>query len=324
MRGFSDMPDKTDYDLIILGAGPAGMTAGVYAARKQMDVLIISEDVGGQAMWSAGIENYLGFIFISGPELVRKFEEHVSTFSIPQQFTKTTRLTRQGETFRVDTADGRAFTARAVVVATGKSPKLLGAPGEKEFTGRGVTYCATCDAPLFSGQNVAVVGGGNSGLDAAVQLMKICLKVYVIERGPELRADAIMIEQVKAADNVEILTGTEVSKITGDAFVSAITVGGVDGGEPRQLEVQGVFVEVGLTPNTDFAKEVLRLNPLGEIPVDCAARTGVPGLYAAGDVTDVPEKQIIIAAGDGAKAALGAYSYLVRRPSVDDWGPRAK
>lgn len=314
------MPDKTHYDLIILGAGPAGMAAGVYAARKQMDVLIISDNVGGQAMWSAGIENYLGFIFISGPDLVHKFEEHVGTFGIPQQFTKVTRLTRHGETFRVDTSDGRAFTAAAVIVATGKSPKMLGAPGEKEFTGRGVTYCATCDAPLFAGQNIAVVGGGNSGLDAAVQLIKICPKVYVIERDAELRADAIMIEQVKAADNVEVLTGTEVRKITGDAFVTAITVGSVDGGEPRQLEVQGVFVEVGLTPSTDFAKGVLWLNPRGEIPVDCAARTGVPGLYAAGDVSDVPEKQIIIAAGDGAKAALGAYSYLVRRPSIDVLG----
>lgn len=316
------MPDKTDYELVILGAGPAGMTAGVYAARKKMDVLIISDNVGGQALWSSGIENYLGFIFISGPELVSKFEEHVNTFGIPREFTKTSRLSRRGDSFEIDTDDGRAFTAQAVIVATGKSPRMLGVPGEKEFSGKGVTYCATCDGPLFAGQVVAVVGGGNSGLDAAVQLMKICPKVYVIERGPMLIADEIMIQKVNAAENIEILTGTAVSEITGEGFVSAMQVRNIETSEQRVIDLQGVFVEVGLTPNADFARDVVRLNPLGEIPVDCAARTGIPGLYAAGDVTDVPEKQIIIAAGDGAKAALGAYSYLVRRPSVDDWGPR--
>jgi alkyl hydroperoxide reductase subunit F len=317
------MPDKTHYDLIILGAGPAGMTAVVYAARKQMDLVIISEDVGGQAMWSSAIENYLGYKFIAGPDLVQKFDEHVRTFNVPQEYTKATRLTRSGDTFRVETRDGREFTARAVIVSTGKSPKMLGIPGEKEFGGRGVTYCATCDGPLYAGKDVAVVGGGNSGLDAVVQLMKICPKVYVVERDAKLRADAIMIKQAEAASNVEILTGTAATEIVGETFVSGMKVDAVDGGKPRQLDVQGVFVEVGLIPNADFAKGVVRLNPVGEIPVDCAARTGVPGLYAAGDVTDVPEKQIIIAAGDGAKAALGAYAYLVRLPvAADDWGPR--
>lgn len=317
------MSDRTNYDLIILGAGPAGMTAAVYAARKQMDMLIISENIGGQATWSSGIENYLGFIFIPGPELVQKFEEHISTYSVPREFTKATRLTKQGEFFLIETEDGRALSARAVIVATGKSPRMLGIPGEKEFSGKGVTYCATCDGPLFAGMNVVVVGGGNSGLDAAVQLMKICPKVFVVEREPRLRADAIMIKHVEDAPNVEILTGTAIKSITGENFVSAITVSNMDSGVERQLNVTGVFVEVGLIPNADFVKEVVRLNPIGEIPVDCAARTGIPGLYAAGDVTDVPEKQIIIAAGDGAKAALGAYSYLVRLPVADDWGPRA-
>lgn len=317
------MSDKTHYDLIILGLGPAGMTAAVYAARKQMDVLILSEDVGGQATLSAGIENYLGFIFIPGPDLVQRFEEHIRAYSIPREFVRASKLIKQNELFQIDTDDGRVFFARAVIVATGKSPRMLGVPGEKEFTGKGVTYCATCDGPLFAGANVAVVGGGNSGLDAAVQLMKICPKVSIIERDPRLRADAIMMKHVESAPNVEILTGTAVKEINGDGFVNAITVFDVNSGEDRRLDVTGVFVEVGLTPNADFVKGVVRLNPIGEIPVDCAARTGIPGLYAAGDVTDVPEKQIIIAAGDGAKAALGAYSYLVRLPVADDWGPRA-
>lgn len=311
------MADKTYYDLIILGAGPAGMTAAVYAARKQMDMLVITENVGGQTTWSSDIENYLGFRLITGPELVAKFEEHVNTFSIPREFTRVTGLTRPGPAFRVETEDGRSFAARAVIVATGKSPRTLGVPGEKQFTGRGVTYCATCDGPLFAGKNVAVVGGGNSGLDAAIQLMKICPKVYIVEVEPRLRADQVMVSQARAAGNVEILTGTSVSDILGDGFVNAVTV--ATGGEARRLDVEGVFVEVGLIPNADFVGDVVRLNPVGEIPVDCAARTGIPGLYAAGDVTDVPEKQIIIAAGDGAKAALGAYSYLVRLPGSGDW-----
>ena len=316
------MPDRMDYELIILGAGPAGMTAGVYAARKQMDVLIISENVGGQAMWSAGIENYLGFIFIPGPELVKKFEEHVSKFNIPREFTKATRLGRRGSGFEIDTEDGRTFTAKAVIVATGKSPRMLGVPGESEYTGKGVTYCATCDGPMFAGQTVAVVGGGNSGLDAVIQLMKICPRVYLIERGHKLFADEVVVEQAQTASNVEILLETVVTKIVGESFVSGMELENLNTGEIRRLDLQGVFVEVGLSPNADFAREALRLNPQGEIPVDCAARTGVPGLYAAGDVTDVPEKQIIIAAGDGAKAALGAYSYLVRQPKVEDWGQR--
>jgi alkyl hydroperoxide reductase subunit F len=196
---------------------------------------------------------------------------------------------------------------------------MLNVPGEKEFTGRGVTYCATCDGPLYADKVVAVVGGGNSGLDAAVQLMKTCPKVYIIEFTEKLRADEVMIQQAERASNVEILTGTAVKKIRGNTFVNSIIVEDRNSGATRKLDVEGVFVEVGLTPNTDFIKGIVELNQYGEILVDCAGHTGIPGLYAGGDVTIVPEKQIIIAAGDGAKAALGAYSYLVRQPSVTDW-----
>ena len=313
------MVEKTQYDLIIIGAGPAGMTAGVYAARKQLDTLILSADIGGQTTWSAGIENYLGYIYITGAELVQKFEEHLRKFDVDLEFTKVSRLSQAGEVFRVDTEDNRTFSARAVVIASGKSPRLLGVPGEKEFTGRGVTYCSTCDGPLFAGMNVAVVGGGNSGLDAVVQLMKICPKVYLIDVSDSLRADEVMQERARAAENVEVLTSTAVREIHGDQFVHSMTVEDLATHEQRKLEVKGVFIEIGLTPNTGFAKDLLTLNEYGEIPVDCGARTEVPGLYAAGDATAVPEKQIICAAGDGAKAALGAYSYLVRLPSPVDW-----
>lgn len=318
------MADKTDYDLIILGAGPAGMAAGVYAARKQIDMLIISENIGGQTTWSSGIENYLGYIFITGVDLVRKFEEHLRTFNVKMEYAAVKHVSMSNSRFRIDTEDGRVFTARAVIVATGKSPRMLDIPGEKEFQGRGVTYCATCDAPMFTGMDVAVIGGGNSGLDAVIQLMKICPKVYLVEIGSSLHCDEILIEKVRQSMNVEILTRTAVNEIYGESFVTGITVRNLDTDQTQRLDVRGVFVEVGLIPNSGVVKGLLRLNQFGEIPVDCAARTGVPGLYAAGDVTDVPEKQIIIAAGDGAKAALGAYSYLVRLPSFIDWGARIR
>lgn len=317
------MTDKTHYDLIILGAGPAGMTAGVYAARKQIDTLILTGDIGGQTTWSSGIENYLGYIFITGVELAQKFEEHLRTFDVKLEFTKVNKLAKPGDLFEIHTEDGHLFTARAVIVATGKSPKLLNVPGEREYTGRGVTYCATCDAPIFSGMEVAVVGGGNSGLDAVVQLMKICPKVYLIDICDKLRADEIMQKQARESDVVEILNNSAIKEIKGDMMVNSITVQDLNTMAIREIPVKGVFVEVGLIPNTDFIKDQIELNEYGEIPVDCAAQTRIPGLYAAGDVTVIPEKQIIIAAGDGAKAALGAYSYLVRLPEViSDWSSK--
>lgn len=311
---------KSQWDLIILGAGPAGMTAGVYAARKQLDVLVLTGDIGGQATWSSGIENYLGYIYITGTELVKKFEEHLRTFNITLEYAKISRLAHGSGNFQVTVEDGRAFSARSVIIATGKSPRLLGVPGELEFRGKGVTYCSTCDGPIFSGMDVVVVGGGNSGLDSAVQLMKICPKVYLVEREAQLRGDEVLQKRVREASNVEVLTGTHVTEILGDAFVNAVNVQNAGSGESRKLDVKGVFVEIGLLPNTPFVAELLALNKYGEIPVDCGSRTGIPGLFAAGDATDVPEKQIICAAGDGAKAALGAYSYLVRLPAVAaDW-----
>ncbi len=295
------------------------MTAGVYAARKQLDCLILTSDVGGQATWSSGIENYLGYVYITGAELVQKFEEHLKAFQITLEYAKAVCVDHGNDAFTVVVEDGREFAARAVIVATGKSPRLLGVPGEKEFQGRGVTYCSTCDGPIFAGMDVLVVGGGNSGLDSAVQLMKICPKVYLVEQDSRLHGDEILQKRIAEAGNVEVLTGTDVVQIHGDAFVNAVTLRSRDTGQTRVVEVKGVFVEIGLVPNTQFISNLIALNKYGEIPVDCGARTGIPGLFAAGDVTDVPEKQIICAAGDGAKAALGAYSYLVRLPIAEDW-----
>lgn len=302
------------HELIILGAGPAGMTAGVYAARKMIDTIIISENIGGQTTWSSGIENYLGYTYITGPELVEKFEDHLRHFNLSQEFAKVMRLSKIPGGFEVELDDLRTFQARTVVVATGKSPRMLNVSGEVQFRGRGVSYCSTCDGPIFAGMDVAIIGGGNSGVEAAIQMMKITPKVYLIEKEAKLRADEILLNRIREAHNVEVLVGTRPGEIIGDVMVAAINVVNEATGERRTLRVKGIFVEIGLMPNTGFIGGLVRLNRYGEVPVNCAAETGIPGLFAAGDVTDVPEKQIIIAAGDGAKAALGAYSYLVRQP----------
>lgn len=306
------------HDLIILGAGPAGMTAGVYAARKQLDTLIITKDIGGQTIWSAEIENYLGYTYITGPELVQKFEDHLRYFNLRLEYAEVTKLSRIDGGFRIECDNLRDFEACTVVIATGNSPKMLNIPGELQFRGRGVSYCSTCDAPLFAGMDVAVIGGGNSGLDAAIQLMRITPKVYLIETTDSLRADEVLQQKVKNSHDVEILLNTKPTEIRGDVMVTGLNVVDNATNESRTLKVRGVFVEIGLIPNTDFLDGLIRLNKYGEIPVNCAAETGIPGLYAAGDVTDVPHKQIIISAGDGAKATLGAYSYLVRQPCVSE------
>lgn len=295
------------YDLLILGAGPAGITAGIYAARKKMDFKIITLDIGGQASLSSDIENYTGYQFISGPELATKFQEHIQAFNIEISMPeKVIKVDRQDQ-FVKTTTDKGEYLSRSVIIATGKRPRPLNVPGEEEFKGRGVTYCATCDGPLFQDKKVAVIGGGNSALDAVLQLMKICPKVYVINITENLTADPVMVEKVLSADNVEILNSTRVKKIYGDTFVKGIEV--ERDGKVLNLEVEGVFVEIGLIPNSEII-DIVNKNEIGEIIVDCENKTSQEGIFAAGDVTNVPEKQIIIACGEGAKACLSAFKYL--------------
>ena len=298
------------YDLIILGAGPASITAAVYAARKKLDSLVITLDIGGQTAWSGDIENYTGYQFITGPELTLKFQEHMESFGIAVNTPeKVVDLQKEGNLINV-TTDKSKYQAKSVIVATGKHPRKLNIEGEDEYKNKGVTYCATCDGPLFKDKPVAIIGGGNSGLDAALQLMNISPKVYIIDVDDKLRADAIMQEKAKAADNVEVLTGTKVKKIYGDTFVSGMQV--EKNGEVKDLSVQGVFIEIGLIPNYQFAS-ILECNDSKEIIVDCYNKTNIEGIFAAGDVTSVPEKQIVIACGEGAKATLAAFHYLSTR-----------
>lgn len=304
------------YDLIIVGAGPAGMTAGVYAARKQLKTLVLSENIGGQTLFSSAVENYLGYTYISGIDLAQRFKEHLDQFDIEIKYETVTSLKAAGGKFETETKEGSKYTAPAVIVASGKLPRTLNVPGEKEFGGRGITYCSTCDAPLFRGMDVAVIGGGNSGLDATIQLTKLSPKIYLIEYGLKLKADEVFQEQVRAAKNVEILTNTEILEVKGREMVESIIVKNRKTSEIRELPLKGVFVEIGLIPNVSFIPKEVALNQWNEIKVDLRCRTNMEGLFAAGDVTDVPEKQIIVAAGEGSKAALSAYEYLVRAKLV--------
>ncbi len=297
-------------DLIIIGGGPAGMTAAVYAARKMLDTLLLTKDLGGQMMWTREIENYLGFQYISGPELIGKFEEHVKRYPANIVYEEVTSLERSGDgTFLVRCGDTE-YRAKTVIIASGKRPRRLGVPGEIEYTGRGVGYCATCDGPLYAGRAVAVVGGGNSALQAAIELAAIAGEVFLVVRG-RFKADPVVVEKLEASRKIEILRGYVARGIYGGDTVEKFAVAACDGRE-RELAVQGVFVEIGLDPNTEFAAGIADLNEYKEIEVDCRTATAVPGLFAAGDVASGPDKQIIIAAGDGAKAALVAYEYLLR------------
>jgi alkyl hydroperoxide reductase subunit F len=300
------------HEVVIIGGGPAGMTAAVYAARKRMDVVMISPEIGGQASWAVEVENYLGFEMISGVDLAEKFEAHVHKFGVPIEYDKVTSLEIHGPTFVVKSESGKEYETKTAIIATGRSGRNLGVPGEEEFKRRGVAYCATCDAPLFFDLVVAVVGGGNAGLSAAVQLSKIAKQVYIIERFPELTGDSQFLNAISTAANVQILASTQVLSILGEKMVTGIRLMDLKTKEERTLPVEGVFIEVGSMPNTEFVPSDVRKNKHGEIEVDCSNRTSVPGLFAAGDSTSVPHKQIIIAAGEGAKALLSAYDYLVR------------
>lgn len=296
------------YDLIIIGAGPAGITASVYAARKKMDFLVISRDIGGQTAWSGDIENYTGYQFITGPELTVKFEEHMRKYGTGlKEDEEVTEIRKKGSVVSVKTDKG-SYEAKTAIISSGKRSKELGVPGEKEFKNKGLTYCATCDGPLFSGKDVAVIGGGNSGLDAALQLIRIANHIYLINTAPTLTGDAIMQEKIKKSDKVSILNNTQITAVFGDKFVKEIKAKSKD--KEKSLAVQGVFVEIGLIPNSEFTKG-LDKNEQGEIKVNSYNETNIPGIFAAGDVTDVPEKQIIIAAGEGSKATLSAFKYLM-------------
>jgi len=313
------MPLKMElYDVIIIGAGPAGLTAAIYATRKKLKTLVLSRDVGGQTIWSFGVENYPGFRVISGIELVRKFEEHVRDFGVELKTSSEVQSIKQAdkhfEVFVKNAKDVKnvKYEGKTVIAASGKIPRKLNVPGENEFLGKGVAYCATCDAPIFAWKDVAVVGGGNAALEAALQLSGIGEQIYIINASHELGGDEITRDKFNSKNNLEIINNSEVTEISGGKFVSGIKIKNKLSGGEKTINVQGVFIEIGSIPSTIFAKGFLEMNALNEIIINCRSETNVPGVFAAGDVTNGPAKQIISAAGDGCKAALAAYEYLMK------------
>ncbi len=300
------------YDIIIIGAGPAGLSASVYAARKQLKTLLISVDIGGQINNTLIIENYLGYQFIEGPEMIDKFNTQIDKYPIEQKIgSKVTQIKIISGGFQIIADDRNRYKSKVVIVATGKKPKKLDVPGETKFTGRGVTYCAICDGPIFSKKRVAVVGGGNSALEAVLDLKRIAEHIDMISL-TQFTGDQVLITKLKGAKNLDIYLEHRVQRIEGTVFVNSVTIEDIKGKKTRKLDVSGIFVEIGMVPNSEPLKKLIKLNDYGEVPINCACETELAGLFAAGDVTNVPEKQIVVAAGEGAKAALQAHRFLQR------------
>lgn len=302
------------YDLIIVGGGPAGMTAAVYTARKKLNALLLSRNLGGQPLLTAEVENYMGYQYVSGPELMRKFADQVKQFDLERRIGEEVQNLSHGDSSFQLTTDDSLYEAKSLIIATGKRPRTLNVPGEGKFRGKGVTYCAVCDAPVFSGMNVAVVGGGNSALEAVDDLLKYADHVYLLSSTP-ITGDAVLFDRIRQSPKLEIMLEHEVVEILGTHMLEAILVRDLKTAEHQRLPVGGIFIEIGLIPNSTLVKDLVHLNQAGEIQIDCANRTEVPGLFAAGDVTNVADKQIVIAAGEGAKAALEAHKYLQKLPT---------
>lgn len=302
-----------NYDLVIIGGGPAGITAGIYAARQKLKTLLVAKNFGGQIMSKAvGVENYPGFEQISSLELIERLEKHLNSYNLPVELEEVAELSRSGGLFLIIGKDGGKFSARAVIIASGAVPRFLNVPGEKEFVGRGVSYCTACDGPMFGDKNVVVVGGGNAGFETAIFMANYARKIYILESGEAVRADAANQEKAGSLGKIEVITGAVLKEISGQKFVEKIIYKNSSGGREKTISAEGVFIEAGYRPASDFIKEdLVDFNGKREIKVDFETlKTKTPGLFAAGDVNAGKNKQIIIACGQGAKAALEAYKYL--------------
>lgn len=304
---------KDPFDVLIVGGGPAGAAAAVYAARKGIRTGVASERFGGQVLDTLGIENFISVKETEGPKFAHALEEHVRDYEVDiMNLQRAKALVPGKDLIEVQLESGASLKAKSVIVSTGARWRNINVPGEHEFKNKGVAYCPHCDGPLFKGKRVAVIGGGNSGVEAAIDLAGIVGHVTLIEYDTQLRADAVLQRKLKSLANVEVITNAQTTEITGDQKVNGLVYKDRASGESKRVELEGVFIQIGLVPNTDWLKGVVELTKHGEIVVDPRGQTSVPGVFAAGDVTTVPFKQIIIAAGDGAKAALGAFDHLIR------------
>ncbi|GAB3761290.1 alkyl hydroperoxide reductase subunit F [Ramlibacter monticola] len=305
---------KDPFDVLIVGGGPAGAAAAVYAARKGIRTGIASERFGGQVLDTLGIENFISVKETEGPKFAMALEEHVRHYDVEiVNLQRAKALRPNGKLVEVELESGASLKGRTVILSTGARWRTLNVPGEQEYRNKGVTFCPHCDGPLFKGKPVAVVGGGNSGVEAAIDLAGIVKHVTLVEFGTELRADAVLQRKLKSLPNVDVILDAQTTEVAGDGQkVNALVYQDRASGEERRVPVEGVFVQIGLVPNTEWLKGTLELSKHGEIVVDARGQTSAPGVFAAGDCTTVPFKQIIIAAGDGAKAALGAFDHLIR------------
>ena len=292
------------YEVIIIGAGPAGLTAAIYTTRRALKTLVLSKDLGGQAALTNNIENYPGFNRVTGQDLMQKFYEQAMLTGAEFDFTEVETLSKTGDLFTLKTAKNQSFQAKAIILAFGLTPRNLNVPGEKEFGGKGVAYCATCDGPLYKAKTVAVIGGGNSALDAAEFLSKIAAKVYLLNRKDVFRGEEILLKKVQASANIELI------------YTQANT--------DKEIAVEGIFVEIGHLAKTDWVANLVELNERKEIKISLDCETKTPGLFAAGDITDISYKQAVISAGEGSKAALQAYKFLQGSENIvlPDWSPK--
>jgi alkyl hydroperoxide reductase subunit F len=296
------------FDVLVIGGGPAGASAAIYSVRKGLSTALITEKVGGQVQETKGIENLIGVTYTEGPQLAAQLNQHLGSYPVHLFENRRVRRIRGGKAKAIELESGEHLTADSIIVTTGAKWRELGVEGEKEYLGRGVAYCPHCDGPFYKGKKVAVIGGGNSGVEAAIDLAGIVREVVVFEYNDALKADQILVDKLKSLPNVSIVTGAKTEKIIGDGQkVHQIEYTDRSLNKLEKMDLDGIFVQIGLVPNSQFLKDTVNMSKFGEIIVDEKGRTSMPGIYAAGDVTTTPYKQIVIAMGEGAKAALAAF-----------------
>ena len=313
VRDAAKLDQKEVFDLLVVGGGPAGASAAIYAARKGIRTGVLAERFGGQVLDTLGIENFISVKETEGPKLVSALEQHVKSYDVDVMNLQRASALIPGDVIEIKLENGASLKAKSVVIATGARWRELNVPGEQEYRNRGVAYCPHCDGPLFKGKRVSVVGGGNSGVEAAIDLAGVVAHVTLLEFDTSLRADEVLQRKLRSLPNVTVITSAQTSEVTGDGTkVNGMRYTDRKTGQSHLIELEGIFVQIGLLPNTDWLKGTVALSNRGEIEIDAKGQTSVPGVFAAGDVTTVPYKQIIIAMGEGSKAALSAFDHLIR------------
>ncbi|MFV8783046.1 alkyl hydroperoxide reductase subunit F [Microbulbifer sp. SA54] len=313
-RKAAELSERDPYDVLVLGGGPAGAAAAIYAARKGIRTALVAERFGGQVMDTVGIENFISVPYTEGPKLAASLEQHVNEYGVDIITGQRAAQLKRNQMIELEMASGATLASRSVILATGARWRELGVPGEAKYRTKGVAYCPHCDGPFFKGKHVAVIGGGNSGIEAAIDLAGIVKHVTVLEFADTLRADEVLVRKARSMPNIDIITNAQTTEILGDGSkVNGLQYTDRISGASKTVELAGVFVQIGLVPNTEFLKDSgLEMNRMGEIVIDARGATSIPGVFAAGDATTVPYKQIVISMGAGATAALGAFDHLIR------------